>query len=244
MHENSGIYKITNMSNGKMYIGSSKNLTKRKREHFWSLRKGNHINSYLQNAWNKYGELFFEFKIIENVKNEEELLKKEQVYMDSFKSCNRFIGYNINEYASGGGLKGENHPNYGKSMSEEQKEKIRNTLMGHEVSSETKYKMSKGRTGKCCGEKNYLFGKKRTEKQRNEHSKKMKGRYIGSSNPSSRTIVQMSLDGNFIKKYETMKDACAEVNVFSSNICKCCKGEYKKTGGYKWMYYDDYINML
>lgn len=44
---------------------------------------------------------------------------------------------------------GKNHPNHGASMSEEQKEKISATLMGHPVSEEARAKMSKSKKGKA-----------------------------------------------------------------------------------------------
>ncbi len=44
---------------------------------------------------------------------------------------------------------GKNHPNHGTSMSEEQKEKISATLMGHPVSEEVREKMSNAKKGKA-----------------------------------------------------------------------------------------------
>ena len=41
----SGIYKITNTSTGKVYVGSAANLIKRQRSHFSSLKSGSHKNS-------------------------------------------------------------------------------------------------------------------------------------------------------------------------------------------------------
>lgn len=48
-----GIYSIINQDNGKCYIGSS-NVSIRGRwdYHKYHLRKGNHVNSRLQNSWN------------------------------------------------------------------------------------------------------------------------------------------------------------------------------------------------
>ena len=60
---NSGIYKITNLVNDKFYIGSSKDLERRKKEHFNHLRKNKHCNSHLQRSWNKYGEENFKFEV-------------------------------------------------------------------------------------------------------------------------------------------------------------------------------------
>ena len=44
----SGIYKITNQVNGKIYIGQSQNVYERRMEHFVALRRGNHSNRDMQ----------------------------------------------------------------------------------------------------------------------------------------------------------------------------------------------------
>src|SRR5258707_535337 len=61
----SGIYCIENLVNGKKYIGLSINIEDRWYVHKTTLRGNYHDNSYLQNAWNKYGENNFECWIIE-----------------------------------------------------------------------------------------------------------------------------------------------------------------------------------
>lgn len=103
----SGIYKITNIITNKFYIGSAVILEKRKCEHFSCLRKQNHINKHLQNAFNKHGESNFIFEVLEEVQDKTELIEREQHYLDTLlfaqeyiatnKKDNRFlmIGYNI-----------------------------------------------------------------------------------------------------------------------------------------------------
>lgn len=82
---NSGIYKITCISNEKFYIGSSNKLRNRITEHKRVLRKGTHPNSKLQRAWNKYGEEAFIFEVVEIVDEVSLLLAREQFWMDSTK---------------------------------------------------------------------------------------------------------------------------------------------------------------
>lgn len=48
----SGIYKITNLTNGKVYVGQSKNIYLRRKQHFTALRRGSHENREMQRDWN------------------------------------------------------------------------------------------------------------------------------------------------------------------------------------------------
>lgn len=44
----SGIYKITNLKNGKIYVGQSQNIYRRREQHFVALRHGSHENHEMQ----------------------------------------------------------------------------------------------------------------------------------------------------------------------------------------------------
>ena len=93
MKKISGIYKITNKENGKVYIGSSIDINRRWKDHIYNLKKEAHHNPYLQHAWDKYGEDSFLFEIMEEI-DIELLTIKEQFWMDNYKSYNREYGYN------------------------------------------------------------------------------------------------------------------------------------------------------
>ena len=95
-----GVYKIVNLINNKIYIGStSQSFEKRFKQHYAELQKSNHKNGHLQAAWNKYGEEAFEFCIIE-VCLQKDCLLKEQEYMDRLYCTDKQKGYNINPLAS------------------------------------------------------------------------------------------------------------------------------------------------
>lgn len=83
-----GVYKIENSKNHKVYIGSSGNLYERQWVHFWQLKRGFHPNQHLQAAYNKYGKEVFRFDVLETV-SEDNLIKREQFWMDSFLAQNR-----------------------------------------------------------------------------------------------------------------------------------------------------------
>ncbi|OME49013.1 hypothetical protein BSK59_24860 [Paenibacillus odorifer] len=90
-----GIYQILNRINNKVYIGSSINIKQRKSQHYHLLRTNNHPSNYLQKSWNKYGEHNFTFDILEEIFNEEELIKREQYWIDYKQSTNRTFGFNL-----------------------------------------------------------------------------------------------------------------------------------------------------
>lgn len=125
----SGVYQIRNLVNGKIYIGSSKNLKNRKcHDHLNTLKRNKHQNNYLQNAFNKYGEDNFIFEIIEFC-GEKDLKDSEQYWLDRIRPYDKNIGYNIaiNTY-------------------------------NHEFSEETKQKMSKNHAD-FKGKNNPMYGK-------------------------------------------------------------------------------------
>ena len=39
-----------------------------------------------------------------------------------------------------------------------------------------------------------------------------------------------------IKQWKSLKQASEELKISKSSISKCCKGKYKKVGGYIWRY--------
>ena len=89
-----GIYKIQNIIDGKIYIGSSINLSKRLQNHKIMLSGGYHDNRYLQNSVTKYGIDSFIFEIIE-LCGEDELVKRENHFIDFYKSNETLFGYNL-----------------------------------------------------------------------------------------------------------------------------------------------------
>jgi group I intron endonuclease len=100
------VYRILNKVTGVSYVGCSKNLKARWKEHKISLEKKKHHNIHLQRAWDKYGEENFTWEIFLEC-NSEKLMFIEEVNLIS----NTELTYNIAE----GGLGG----NKIKSLSEE-----------------------------------------------------------------------------------------------------------------------------
>lgn len=135
----SGVYKITNIENGKVYIGSSKDINKRITAHIRELKKNIHDNTHLQSAWNKYGKEKFEFSILEFVPDINILLEREQFWMDKYQCYKRDFGYNM--------LPTAGSPD-GNRLSKETRKRISESNKGRNCTAETKQKISNSQKGK------------------------------------------------------------------------------------------------
>jgi group I intron endonuclease len=82
----SGIYRIINKLNGRIYIGSSKEFKRRWKQHTYSLRSQKHQNKFLQADFNKCGEEAFVFEVVETTdgKTKEERLMTEGGYIKQY----------------------------------------------------------------------------------------------------------------------------------------------------------------
>jgi group I intron endonuclease len=114
LHSIPGIYKITSITNGKIYVGCASNIRTRINGHLYDLRKEKHKNSYLQRAWLKYGEKNFIFEIIEkcDITN---LHTREHYWVTLLNCLDKNIGYNLKP----------TDPNGCSIHSEETKQKLR-----------------------------------------------------------------------------------------------------------------------
>src|SRR5579884_504761 len=95
-----GVYRIRNLLNGKVYVGStSTGFRRRWGMHRNRLRAGRHANQHLQAAWDKYGEAAFAFEVLEVVADAAEVLPREQDWLDRLEPWRPEVGYNISPTA-------------------------------------------------------------------------------------------------------------------------------------------------
>jgi group I intron endonuclease len=119
----SGVYEILNLVNGKRYVGSAVNFSRRWTGHRTDLRKDGHHCIALQRAWNKYGESAFLFRVIVECPPDQ-LISKEQEQIDLAAE------YNVCRFA--GSALGVKH-------SEETRKKMSARLMGNTHTRGRKY---------------------------------------------------------------------------------------------------------
>lgn len=134
MTKKSGVYSIKSPS-GKQYIGGAINISKRWREHRHALKKNKHVNAFLQNAWNKYGQAEMVFSLL-IICREEDVLLFEQIAMDALLPCynllkiaGRSIGWKHSDATRAGFTAARTGVKRG-PMSEETKQKIRAAQIG------------------------------------------------------------------------------------------------------------------
>ena len=49
-------------------------------------------------------------------------------------------------------------------------------------------------------------------------------------------VEQLSLDGELLREFSTLKEAAQYINGTFSTIAHCCQGKYNQAYGYKWRY--------
>ena len=97
---------ITNICNGKKYVGQSKNIARRWNEH---KRAYKYNNTYLYNAMCKYGIDHFKFEVIEEC-DVCDLNDKEKYYISLYNTTAPH-GYNLSHGGQGGAAMGKYNPN-------------------------------------------------------------------------------------------------------------------------------------
>lgn len=145
------VYKVTNIVNGKSYIGQTIfSLNQRQYQHI-NDALSNKDTYYFHRALRKHGPDNFTWEIIhDNIDTIEELNKLEIYYIGKFDTFEN--GYNLT--LGGGGVKG-------RKCSEETRQKLskalsgeKHPLYGKKHSEESKRKMSETRKGRKCGKNN------------------------------------------------------------------------------------------
>lgn len=208
----SGIYKWTSPS-GKSYIGQAVNLQRRNKE--FTTNPFNYTytstDSAIDRARRKYNNFEeWSYEILEYA-DIEELDKLEIKYIEQYKTTDSRLGYNSTK--GGDGTKG--------------------TPWGSEAQIQA---VKNRRSYKGCDNPNY--GKQHTE----ETKEKIRQARLGSKQSAetikkkSKPINQYSMDGEFIKTWDSASEAMKVLGIDKSSIGRVCNGKNKSAGGFKWCY--------
>lgn len=247
------IYKITNILNGKIYIGqTSESIRRRFKRHIYDSKSK---ETSIARAIRKYGHENFSVEVLcvinaKTIFELDELLNKNEVeQINNLKS----MGNGYNQTIGGNGVRGY-------KISEKRKKQLREKFevllkkqrlpinvydndgnlvkrFGSifEASKETGF--SRTAIKKCCETKKiyktgYLF-------KYDDDNEFNKNEYEVGVHHSNKKIAMYTLGGNYIKTYKSIIEASRDNQINDIVIIRNCSGEFKRAGNYIFSYIDD-----
>ena len=264
------IYSIKNTLDDRIYIGSTKKLNYRINQHTHHLKKGTHHSGKLQRFVNKYGidKIYFE---LVSFCGEHNLIETEQKYIDLLRPefnirqvAEKNTGIKHSEETKrkivetrrkNGSYKsykhtketiekmsGINHWNYGNKLSDEVKNKIRETSKFRITSEETKVKISKALKGKIVSEdtkdklrqqkigvKNPMYGK--SGDKHHNYGKKVSEATIIKMKNRAKMVIDLKTGFIFNSYIEASEFAGVATSTMGKYLCGLSKS---KTGEFKY----------
>lgn len=222
------IYKVTDKTNGKIYIGCTRNIGGRIRQHVNAPLKENPI---FHKAIQEHGICSFVWEIIDTAEYADDAFDKERYYIDLFNS---FVPNGYNATTGGAGLRGytgrrvvclDLDGSYVKTY-----ESANSTERdGYNVNSVLK----------CC--KNIRQScKKHLFMYEDDYLKNGSRKYVKPESVCKKAVIQCDLAGNMIERFDSLRFASESTGTSRTSISGCLAGRYKNANGFIWVYEDDY----
>jgi group I intron endonuclease len=209
------IYKVTHKESGKIYVGATKNsIHQRKLDHTERANRGEH--GQFQEAIGTYGPEAFTWTQIDTANSSDELAQKEKAYVIQYDS--KTNGYNSD---SGGGIQKtvyQYNIEDGNLIS-------KYDCLENAASAVGSKKTSIGNS--CTGQnktcKGYVWSYSSTYPMNLKDERR-------------KQVIQLDLEDIFIAKYASVAEASRKTEISKTCISRCCRGERKDSGGFKWNY--------
>lgn len=201
-----GIYRITNLLNGKCYIGQSIDIEKRWAEHKSIYNHPRCSNYHIYKAFRKYGIENFSFSVVEEC--EQSLLnEREKFWIQHFNSFEH--GYNMTIGGNGTELisRSDVYDLWDDGFS------VADIASQMDCSPVTISKI--------------IRGYDKYDKAESIRRGKLWHR---------KPVVQYKLDGSHICEFESISSASNSTGVSSDSISACCNRRLKSAGGYLWSF--------
>ena len=244
------VYKITNIINNMVYIGSSIEVERRWRQHKQaSINENDHHYNYpLMKAFREFGINNFKFEIVETCIDYKEMIKAEHNWIIK-ENCVKPNGYNQTDKTDSPKF----DPAIAKKMSDTKREKygkrvceidstknilnIWNSLA--EAGEDTgldRFKISNVCNGTRLTTGDRIFRFLDDKNQIIEPEAKVNQVQSNRITKSSRKVIKMNNNNEELQIYDSVALAAADNNCDASAISKVCNGKRNKCGGFKWKY--------
>lgn len=206
------VYKHTLKSDGRVYIGQTKDPEIRwmpcRYKRSW----------YFYNAIKKYGWDSFEHEILLDGLTKVEADVYEALYIAQYRANEKGFGFNL--HCGGRSRSGKDSPTFGMKHTEETRRKMSEAHKGWKMPQAQKEKISKAMAGRVSPLKGAALTEEHKSRIRSSHKKSMK--------------KVLCVDTGVI--YESMHEATRKTGVDYRNISACCHGRIKSCGGYVWRF--------
>lgn len=226
------IYKVTNLVNGKVYIGQTRRtLEQRRKEH----EKSSKVQYLFQRALKKYGKESFSWEVIDTADDHDELNMKEANWISRFQSY-KTKGYNMT--MGGDGvitfrpilMFDENDLYIGQYRISELVD------MGFDAS--RVYRVCKSEALRNKGMQ-FLYADEylTLEEQRRELAERRK-RFDDWKKNKEREVSQYTMDGNLIGRHPSVISAGTANDVSRKAVLDCIRGNQSNLNGSIYLYSD------
>lgn len=223
------------------YVGKSNNPKRRYYKHCYRSKKNTHkvnwINSLLDENKKPVLNIIDEVPVNDWIFWESYWISQLKIW--GFNLTNHTGGGDGATFANSGSFKkGQKAWNYGKNLSDEAKEHLRQCNLGKKASKKTRDKMSKAKKGmKPVNIDNLIEGGKKSRFKKGGTSWN-KGRtgYKATGKKASKIVEQLNEKGEVIKEFLGCKEAADFMGVTYAAISKCCRDINKTSCGFKWRY--------
>lgn len=226
-----GIYQITNLINGKRYVGLAVNIRRRFIEHKTptALKK----TSVLAKAFRKYGVENFTFEVLEEC-DRTELAAREVFWIGQLRPEYNMtaggdgnVGREVSE-ATRAKLAAAGRVQWERLSDDQKAARVSNNLRGphagHPVSEGTRQKLRAA-----------VLGTKASVETRREISRANQVALKGNQN-GNKLVMGTKPNGLWVCGYASVVSAANDLGIHPSNISRALKGRQQTAGGFQWAY--------
>lgn len=220
------VYKIE--INNKIYIGSSVNFRKRFLRHLKELSKNKHHNAKIQNLYNKYGLKSLKFQILEYNIDQQLQFQKEQYWIDELQPV-----LNIKKVVE----------TDGRVNKDSWSNRVDKQIFAFDNEGELVESFSSISDAVRWLNKGYVTAISEAASGKRKSAYGYFWRYEPNfqfrQTETSSWIIQLTLTGEYVKRWNSLKEINEELKINISDISGVCNGRLNSAGGYCWRKYND-----